>query len=114
MLIFILNLPSLLSYYCDLWPVPLAALPTSITQPLGDITVTEHQSLTLECHVSHPNKTPKWFFEGQEVTASARIQLNSEGKVHKLTIGDALLDDEGVYKIEIDGVSCESTVLVDG
>ena len=94
--------------------VYLTALPTEIVRPLANITVTEHQNLVLECEISKPNKKPKRILKGQEVTASAHIQLTSEGNVHKLTIAECELEDEGLYKIQVDGVESEATVQVDG
>lgn len=90
-------------------------LPTTIVRPLADITVIENQSLHLECEVSQPGKTAHWYINGQtEVTASARIRLTSEGKVHRLIIDSVELDDEGLYRVEVDGASSEASVFVEG
>ncbi|GFO38541.1 titin, partial [Plakobranchus ocellatus] len=87
-------------------------LKTEIVRPLPDITVTENQSLALECEVNQPDKPAHWFVNGEEVSASARLRLESEGKVHKLAIDSAELDDGGVYKIDVDGATSESSVVV--
>ena len=91
-----------------------SVIPTEIVRPLANMNVTEHQTLVLECEVSQPNKKPTWFFKGKEVKASANIKLTSEGNVHKLTIKDAELSDEGLYKMQVDDVECEATVTVEG
>ena len=92
----------------------MIALKTEIVRPLPNITVTENQSLALDCEVSQPDKTAHWFINGEEVNASAKIKLESEGKVHKLAIDSAELSDEGTYKIEVDGATCEASVVVKG
>jgi hypothetical protein len=89
------------------------AVATSFVRQLANITVLEHQSLVLECEVSKPNKPAKWFKNGQEVSASFRVKLTADGKIHKLMIDDAKLDDKGQYKVQIDGVESEATVLVE-
>lgn len=83
-------------------------------RPLANITVIENQSLHLECEVSNPDKTAQWYVDGKEVSASARIRLTSEGKVHRLIVDSVDLDDEGLYKVEVDGATSEASVFVEG
>ena len=45
-----------------------------------------------------PPPDVKWYFEGKLVKASKYISLSSKGKVHKLVIDEAAIEDEGVYK----------------
>ncbi|KAK7507540.1 hypothetical protein BaRGS_00001475, partial [Batillaria attramentaria] len=88
-------------------------LPTTFIRPLANITVTEHQKLSLECEVSRPDKPAQWFKDNVPVTASARIRLKSEGGVHSLVIDSAELDDEAVYKVIVNGVESTAEVLVE-
>ena len=64
--------------------------------------------------MSRPNKLGKWYLDGVEMKASAHIRLTSEGSVHSLAIDYVELDDEGTYKVEVDGVSSVANVYVDG
>ena len=88
--------------------------PVEFIRPLADIKVTENQEIFLEVEVNKPNKTSQWFHDGQQVSASKRIKLLTDGAVHKLVIDSAELDDEGKYKVKVNEVECEATVLVDG
>ena len=76
--------------------------------------MTEKQPLTLEVEVTKPGQKSKWYFEGEEVSASARIKLSTDGAVHRLTITNAELDDEGKYKVVIGDKESEASVLVEG
>ncbi|KAH9498303.1 hypothetical protein Btru_006488 [Bulinus truncatus] len=89
------------------------ALPTEIVRPLANVTVIENQNLVLECEVSHPQKQARWYLDGEEVTASAHIRLTSEGTIHRLNVDSVDLDDEGLYKVDIDGALSEATVFVE-
>lgn len=91
-----------------------AVAPTIFTRPLADITVTENQSLHLECAINQPDKKAQWFCNENEVSVSARINIDSKGKVHLLRIDSCELSDAGVYKIVVDGVTCQAKVHVKG
>lgn len=83
-------------------------------RPLADITVTEKQDIYLECEINKPGLKPTWKVDGSKVSASERIQLLSEGNVHKLIIKEADLDDENVYTVTFDDATSTASVIVDG
>jgi hypothetical protein len=74
----------------------------------------ENQKLHLECEVSRPDKPAQWFKDDKPVSVSARIRLKSDGGVHSLDIDSADLDDEGIYKVVVNGAESSAEVLVEG
>jgi hypothetical protein len=74
-------------------------LPVDFEKPLSNQSLTEYDTLTLECIVTKPNKKVKWFFDGQELTSNDRCRLETEEKVHRLTISNMSPNDEGNYDV---------------
>ena len=74
----------------------------------------ETQTAILETEINLPDKKAKWKKNGKLLKASDRIEMISEGVVHKLLIKDSTLDDEAEYTVEIGDASSSATVFVEG
>jgi hypothetical protein len=74
---------------------------------LTDQECVEKQSATFICTLSKPRLKVAWYKNGKPVKESERIQVSQEGKIYKLVIDNAQLDDAGEYMIKFgeEGVS---------
>ncbi|XP_075795414.1 myosin-binding protein C, slow-type isoform X5 [Pelodiscus sinensis] len=70
--------------------------PLKIMQPLTDQTVRLGKEIALKCEISE-NIEGKWYKNGQLIQASDRVKLYHKGRIHRLVIGSAVVDDEGDY-----------------
>ncbi|CAF3389468.1 unnamed protein product [Rotaria socialis] len=74
-------------------------LPIDFEQPLSNQSLTEYDTLTLECTVTKPDKQVKWYFDSQELKPDDRCRFENEGKVHRLIINNVSPNDEGNYDV---------------
>ncbi|UJR23285.1 hypothetical protein I4U23_026301 [Adineta vaga] len=74
-------------------------LPVDFEKPLSNQSLTEYDTLTLECIVTKPNKQVKWFFDNQEIQVDERCRLEVEEKTHRLIISNMSPNDEGNYDV---------------
>nr|XP_045221711.1 myosin-binding protein C, slow-type isoform X8 [Macaca fascicularis] len=106
--------------------------PLKILTPLTDQTVNLGKEICLKCEISE-NITGKWTKNGLPVQESDRLKVVHKGRIHKLVIANALIEDEGDYvfapdaynvtlpakvrvidppKIILDGLDADNTVTV--
>ncbi|XP_027631365.1 myosin-binding protein C, slow-type [Tupaia chinensis] len=106
--------------------------PLKILTPLTDQTVKLGKEICLKCEISE-NISGKWTKNGLPVQESDRLKVVHKGKIHKLVIANALIEDEGDYvftpdaynvtmpakvhvidppKIILDGLDADNTVTV--
>ncbi|XP_012576082.1 PREDICTED: myosin-binding protein C, slow-type [Condylura cristata] len=106
--------------------------PLKILTPLTDQTVQLGKEICLKCEISEP-VPGKWTKNGLPVQESDRLKVVHKGRIHKLVIANALLEDEGEYvfapdaytitltgkvhvidppKIILDGLDADNTVTV--
>ncbi|CAF4302292.1 unnamed protein product, partial [Rotaria sordida] len=74
-------------------------LPIDFEKPLSNQSLTEYDTLTLECIVTKPNKQVKWFFDNQELKPDDRCRFETEDKIHRLIISNVSPNDEGNYDV---------------
>lgn len=74
-------------------------LPIDFEAPLSNQSLTEYDTLTLECTVTKPNKQVKWFFDSNELKPDDRCRFETDGKVHRLIISNMAPNDEGNYDV---------------
>ena len=91
-----------------------AELPVEFITPLGDHTVVEKQTITLECEVSKPDRKATWLKAGTVLEPSERIEIRVEGTKHYLTIKDAVMEDEAMYSIKVEEAESTGKLLVEG
>ena len=82
--------------------VKVAEKPVEVLKALEDEEVTEKQTATFVCTLSKPRLRVSWYKNDQKLTENRRVQFVQEGKVYKLVINDAQLDDADEYKIRFD------------
>ncbi|XP_021562394.1 myosin-binding protein C, slow-type [Carlito syrichta] len=106
--------------------------PLKILTPLTDQTVKLGKEICLKCEISE-NIPGKWTKNGLPVQESDRLKVVHKGRIHKLVIANALIEDEGDYvfapdaytvtlpakvhvidppKIILDGLDADNTVTV--
>jgi len=89
-----------------------------IEQQLKDVTIEEgkNASLTLKC-TGLPEPTVKWFKDGNEVSADARIKIKKEAGTHSMTVEKCTSKDQGAYEAKIVNAlgeaSAKCTITVD-
>jgi len=79
-----------------------------VVKPLEDQEVVEKQTATFSCSLSKPRLNVTWFKNGVKLPENEKYQSVKEGKVYKLVIKNAALEDEDKYTIKyLD--ECESS-----
>lgn len=56
--------------------------------------------LVLEVEVSRPNAVVKWWVNGREVEEGGKLNVSTEGLVHRLIIQSATPEDSGTYSCQ--------------
>ena len=74
-------------------------LPIDFEKPLSNQSLTEYDTLTLECTVTKPNKTVQWYFDNQQLHVDDRCRFEIDEKVHRLIITNVSPNDEGNYDV---------------
>jgi titin len=82
--------------------------PVEVMKKLEDQTVVEKQKATFTCTLSKPRLKVSWFKGDKKLSENDRIQFVQEGKVYKLVINNAQLDDASNYTIKYND-ECSST-----
>ncbi|XP_048835457.1 obscurin-like protein 1 isoform X14 [Brienomyrus brachyistius] len=77
------------------------ALPMTIVNPLRDITVEEKSRVVLDCTVSNPRSSIRWYHGNNVVLPSEHFEICSEGCYRKLVIQQVSLEDGGVYSVQV-------------
>ena len=82
--------------------------------PLEDTTVTESDTVILQCQVSKPNKKVKWLRNGKEIKPDDHCQITTDGTTHTLTLDKAVMTDSATYTAKIDRDKTIAKLLVNG
>lgn len=70
------------------------------TKDLQDVKVTRlPSSASFECELNRPNVQVTWYKDDQPLRRSQRLNLDAEGRVHRLNIKNVESTDEAVYSI---------------
>ncbi|KAJ0005748.1 hypothetical protein NQD34_015642 [Periophthalmus magnuspinnatus] len=73
-------------------------VPPTIIAGLKNVTVTEGESVTLECQISgHPTPTIMWFREDYKIESSIDFQLTYESGFARMVIREAFAEDSGRF-----------------
>lgn len=70
--------------------------------------------LVLEVEVSRPNAEVKWRVNGREVQQGDKLNVSTEGIVHRLTIQSATPEDSGTYSCQAAEEQMDFQVHVSG
>ncbi|XP_020568750.1 obscurin isoform X14 [Oryzias latipes] len=88
-------------------------LPVSIVKPLQDKTVLEKSRVVLDCAVSNPRCSIRWYKGSNVILPSEHFEISSEGCYRKLIIQQVVLDDEGQYSVQVGEYTCSATLTVE-
>ncbi|KAK2840469.1 hypothetical protein Q5P01_014209 [Channa striata] len=73
-------------------------VPPTLTAGLKNLTVTEGESVTLECQISgHPTPVIMWFREDYKIESSIDFQTSYENSFARLVIREAFAEDSGRF-----------------
>ena len=68
----------------------------------------------LSAQVSHTNRQSIWLKDGDTITVSARVNIVTDGKIHKLEIKSPRLQDVGEYMLMVDHLACSHQFVLEG
>ncbi len=90
----------------------VSEVPVTFVVPLKPQSVSENQSVTLECETSKPNQKVTWLKAGREVKPNRDVEITAKKTVHRLTIKSAGKEDAVEYsaKLPTDKTSAKLTV----
>ncbi|XP_068602680.1 obscurin-like protein 1 [Brachionichthys hirsutus] len=88
-------------------------LPVSIVKPLQDKTALESSRVILDCTVSNPRSSIRWFKGRTVILPSEHFEISSEGCYRKLIIQQVALEDDGVYSMQVGEYTCSSKLAVE-
>ncbi|XP_067371935.1 obscurin isoform X3 [Channa argus] len=88
-------------------------LPVSIVKPLQDKTALEKTRVILDCMVSNPRCSIRWYKESNVILPSEHFEICSEGCYRKLIIQQVALDDEGTYSVQVGEYTCSAKLTVE-
>ncbi|XP_058247682.1 obscurin isoform X4 [Hemibagrus wyckioides] len=76
-------------------------LPVNIVKPLEDKTALENTRVLLDCTVSNPRCSIRWYKGRNVILPSERFEICSEGCYRKLVIQEVALEDAGMYSVQV-------------
>ncbi|XP_038138829.1 obscurin-like protein 1 isoform X6 [Cyprinodon tularosa] len=88
-------------------------LPVNIVKPLQDTTALEKSRVILDCTVSNPRCSIRWYKGSNVILPSERFEISSEGCYRKLIIQQVALDDEGTYSVQVGEYTCSAKLTVE-
>lgn len=81
---------------------------------MEDRVCSESQNVTFTVEVSHPGIDPLWMFRKQQLKPGPKYKIESKGKVHSLTVIDAMKDEEGDYMFHAGEKTSSAKLTVSG
>nr|XP_023862865.1 titin-like isoform X2 [Salvelinus alpinus] len=79
-------------------PMEEPTVPPTLVAGLKNVTVTEGESVTLECQITgHPAPGIMWFREDYRIESSIDFQITYESKCARLVIREAFAEDSGRF-----------------
>lgn len=86
----------------------------SIVKHMEDKICSESQNVMFQVEVSHSGIDPVWTFKSQLLKASPKYKMESKGKIHTLTVVDAMKDEEGQYTFHAGEKTSSANLTVSG
>lgn len=81
---------------------------------MKDKECSESENVTFEVEVSHPGIDAFWTLKRQPLKTGTKYKMESKDKHHKLTIINAMKDEEGEYIFAAGEKTCSATLTVSG
>jgi titin len=70
----------------------------AFTKDLSDVRITRlPATASFQCELSRPNVPVTWYKDGEPLRKSPRVSVDSEGRIHRLTVKNVESADEGTY-----------------
>ncbi|KAJ8349563.1 hypothetical protein SKAU_G00246930 [Synaphobranchus kaupii] len=88
-------------------------MPVSIVKPLRDKTALEGHRVIMECAVSNPRCSIRWYQGSNVILPSERFEICSEGCHRKLIIQQVALQDEGTYSVQAGEHTSSARLMVE-
>ncbi|KAI4805218.1 hypothetical protein KUCAC02_009844 [Chaenocephalus aceratus] len=88
-------------------------LPVNIVKPLEDTTALEKTRVLLDCTVSNPRCSIRWYKGSSVILPSERFEICSEGCYRKLIMQQVALDDAGTYSVQVGEYTCSAKLTVE-
>ncbi|XP_062862340.1 obscurin-like protein 1 isoform X2 [Trichomycterus rosablanca] len=88
-------------------------LPNNIVKPLQDTTALEMSRVVLDCTVSNPRCSIRWYQGASVILPSERFEICSEGCHRKLVIQQVALADEGTYSVQVEKNTSSAKLTVE-
>lgn len=88
--------------------------PVQIVTPMKDKECSESENVTFEVEVSHPGIDAFWTFKRQPLKAGPQYKMESKDRQHRLTVMNAMKDEEGEYMFAAGEKMCSSSLTVTG
>ena len=95
-------------------PPSTTEAPLEFTIPLSEQICKEGETVTFFCEVTESSVPAKWFKNGVELQPSEAVSIEMEGKVHRLVLKEAQLDDTAEYTVVIKDKSSSAKLTVQG
>ncbi|XP_067588587.1 obscurin isoform X30 [Pseudorca crassidens] len=107
-------------YTCDVGTdetrahVSVHDLHVGITKRLKTVEVTEGESCSFECVLSHENTSDVavWMVGGKTVGSSGRFRATRQGRKYTLAVHDALLSDAGEVVFSVRGLTSKASLII--
>ncbi|MEQ2165134.1 hypothetical protein GOODEAATRI_013963 [Goodea atripinnis] len=88
--------------------VEVYELPVNIVKPLQDTTALEKSRVILDCTVSNPRCSIRWYKGSNVILPSERFEICSEGCYRKLILQHVALEDDGTYSVQVGDYTCSA------
>ena len=93
-------------------------IPLDFMKPMSDVEVTEKETATFECEVSKPKQSATWYQAGGKIEPGvgdwSRFRTENDGKIHRLIIESAQMDDAEKYSCNIKDKKTSAKLTVKG
>lgn len=89
-------------------------LPVNIVKPLQDKMALEYTRVLLDCTVSNPRCSIRWYKGRNVILPSGRFEICSEGCYRRLVIQEVTLDDAGMYSVQVGENTSSARLTVEG
>jgi len=86
--------------------------PVAVVKPLDNQEVVEKQTATFSCTLNKPRLQVAWYCGDKKLAQNDRIQFAQEGKLYKLIIANAQLEDKATYSIKVDDAESKAQLNV--
>lgn len=86
----------------------------NIVKPLQDKMALEYTRVLLDCTVSNPRCSIRWYKGRNVILPSGRFEICSEGCYRRLVIQEVTLDDAGMYSVQVGENTSSARLTVEG